>query len=187
MCFRLVEAEKAEHRVSRLCKVLAVTRQGYYAWRRRQPSKRELADRQLSGVISEAFVGSRQTYGAPRVQAELREAHQLRVGRKRVARLMRQAGIAGVSRRSRRRRLQPSSGPAAPPAPDLVGRRFWAEHPDQLWLAARTASTDTGRRPHSPMVNVDHIGAGARATLVYWARADRGCSHRQVANPKLNV
>jgi putative transposase len=135
MCFRLVEAEKAEHRVSRLCKVLGVTRQGYYAWRCRQPSKRQLADRRLSEVIGRVFVESRETYGAPRMQIELREAHQLRVGRKRVARLMREAGIAGVSRRGKRRRVQPISGPAAPPAPDLVRRRFRAERPDQLWLA----------------------------------------------------
>ncbi len=135
MCFRLVEAEKAEHRVSRLCKVLGVTRQGYYAWRRRQPSARQLADRELGGLITRVFVESHHTYGAPRVHAELREAHQLRVGRKRVARLMRQAGIVGVSRRGRRRRLPASSGPAAPPAPDLVRRRFQADQPDQLWLA----------------------------------------------------
>jgi putative transposase len=135
MCFRLVEAEKAEHRVSRLCKVLGVTRQGYYAWRRRQPSRRELADRELSSVIRHVFVESRQTYGAPRVHAELREAHGQRVGRKRVARLMREHGLQGVSRRGKRRRLQPVSGPASPPAPDLVRRRFRAERPDQLWLA----------------------------------------------------
>ena len=85
MCFRLVEAEKSEHRVSRLCTVLGVTRQGYYAWRRRQQSKRQVADRRLSEVINEVFVDSRRTYGAPRVQVELREAHQLYVGRKRVS------------------------------------------------------------------------------------------------------
>ena len=135
MCFRLVEAEKAEHRVSRLCKVLGVSRQGYYAWRRREPSRRQLADGQLAGVIEQVFVDSRRTYGAPRVHAELREAHRLRVGRKRVARLMRRAGIVGVSRRGKRRRVQPASGPAAPPAPDLVRRRFKADRPDQLWLA----------------------------------------------------
>ena len=134
MSFRLIEAEKAEHRVSRLCSVLEVTRQGYYAWRARGPSKRELRDRELERILREAFSESRETYGAPRLHAELR-ARGIHVSRKRVARLMRSLRLQGVSRRGRRRRVQPASGPAAPPAPDLVRRRFSASRPDELWLA----------------------------------------------------
>lgn len=134
MTFRLIEAEKAEHAISRLCSALGVTRQGYYAWRRRRPSARQLADRELVELIRRVHVESRETYGAPRVHVELRETHQLRVGRKRVARLMRQVGIVGVSRRGSRQRTTVAD-PMLPPAPDLVRRRFEASQPNELWLA----------------------------------------------------
>ena len=134
MTFRLIEAEKAEHAISRLCSVLNVTRAGYYAWRQRRPSPRMIADSELSTLIGRIFVDSLETYGAPRVHAELREAHGVRVGRKRVARLMRQLGLEGVSRRGRRRRTT-IRDPAAAPAPDLVARRFTAARPNELWLA----------------------------------------------------
>ena len=134
MMFRLIEAEKAQHRVSLLCSVLGVTRAGYYAGRRRGPSRRALGDAELSSLIGRVFVESLETYGAPRVHAELREAHGIRVGRKRVARLMRQLELEGVSRRGKRRRTT-IPDPAAAPAPDLVGRRFNADRPNELWLA----------------------------------------------------
>src|SRR5688572_15362732 len=134
MTFRLIEAKKAEHAISRLCSVLGVTRAGYYAWGARQPSRRTLADRELSTLIGRVFVASLETYGAPRVHAELREAHGVRVGRKRVARLMRQLGLEGISRRGKRRRTTTPEVGAAP-APDLVARRFTASQPNELWLA----------------------------------------------------
>ncbi len=89
MKYRLIEAEKAEHRISRLCKALGVTRQGFYAWRRRGPSLRQLGDDELAKLIVTIYDGSLQTYGAPRVQLDLAEDHDIHVGRKRVARLMR--------------------------------------------------------------------------------------------------
>jgi putative transposase len=134
MSFRLIEAENAEHRVSRLCSVLGVTRAGYYAWRRRPPSARRRRDVELERLLRAAFSDSLETYGAPRLHAELR-ARGVRVSKKRVARLMHEAGLQGVSRRGKRRRVVPVSGPAAPPAPDLVRRRFHASCPDELWLA----------------------------------------------------
>ena len=134
MTFRLIEAEKAEHAISRLCGVLGVTRAGYYAWRQRRPSPRALADSELSTLIGRIFVDSLETYGAPRIHAELRQAHDVRVGRKRVARLMRQLGLEGVSRRGKRRRTT-IPDPAVAPAPDLVGRSFTAGRPNELWLA----------------------------------------------------
>jgi putative transposase len=133
MTFRLIEAEKAEHTISRLCNVLGVSRVGFYAWRRRAPSARELRDRELERLVEHVFRDSRQTYGAPRVQAELR-ARGVRISKKRVARLMRRLELEGVSRRGKRRRTT-TPDPAAPPAPDLVKRQFVAERPDQLWLA----------------------------------------------------
>jgi putative transposase len=137
MRYRLIEAERAEHSVSRLCKVLGVTRQGFYAWRRRGPSLRQLGDDELAKLIVTIYDGSLQTYGAPRVQLELADEHQIHVGRKRVARLMRSLELQGVSRRGKKRRTTVSD-PKAPPAPDLVQRRFEAERPNQLWLADLT-------------------------------------------------
>ena len=133
MTFRLIEAEKAEHSISRLCRVLGVSRVSFYAWRTRPRSAHELRDRELARLVAAVFHDSRDTYGAPRVHAELR-ARGVHVGKKRVARLMRLLELEGVSRRGKRRRTTTPDA-AAPPAPDLVERRFAAERPDQLWLA----------------------------------------------------
>jgi putative transposase len=135
MRFRLIEAEKAQHPVSLLCGVLGVTRAGYYAWRRREPSKRALGDERLAGLIRGIFEQSEQTYGVPRIHAELADDYGLRVGRKRVARLMRQLGLAGVSRRGKRRYRTTIPAKEAPAAPDLVRRSFQATGPNRLWVA----------------------------------------------------
>jgi putative transposase len=134
MRYRLIEAERAGHTISRLCKVLGVTRQGFYAWRRRGPSLRQLGDEQLKRLIVTIYDGSHQTYGAVRINDELREEHEVRVGRKRVARLMRELGLRGVSRRGKKPRTTTPAA-KAPPAPDLVERRFVADRPNALWLA----------------------------------------------------
>jgi putative transposase len=134
MKYRLIEAEKAEHSISRLCKVLGVTRQGFHAWRRRGPSPRQLGDEELKRLIVTIYDRSHQTYGAVRIHDELRDAHQLRVGRKRVARLMRQRGIKGIPGHGRTRRTT-IADKTTTPAPDLVERRFQAEAPNRLWLA----------------------------------------------------
>lgn len=134
MKFQLVEAEKAEHPVSLLCTLLGVTRAGYYAWRGRAPSRRERQDRELERLIRRVFADSHETYGAPRVHAELKDEHDLRVSRKRVARLMRQLGLEGVSRRGKRR-LPARAASETAAAPDLVRRDFRAQGPDRLWVA----------------------------------------------------
>jgi len=134
MRFRLIEAERAQHSVSLLCSVLGVTRAGFYAWKRRPVSRRELRDRELCALIRRIFKGSRETYGAPRIHAELVYEHDIRVSRKRVARLMRRLGIEGVSRRGKRPlTTKRSAQPVA--ASDLVRRRFQAPGPDRLWVA----------------------------------------------------
>jgi len=134
MSFRLIEAERAQHAVSRLCQVLGVTRAGYYAWKGRAPSRRALADRELRALVGRIFADSRETYGAPRIQAELADEHDLRVSRKRIARLMRELRIAGVSRRRKGLRTTIRSR-EAPAAADLVRRDFRAAGPDRLWVA----------------------------------------------------
>jgi transposase InsO family protein len=104
-----------------MCRVLGVAAAGYYAWRRRSPSPRAVAERALLRRIRTIHAVSQGTYGVPRIHAEL-EAEGVSVGRKRIARLMRSAGLAGVSRRRRPRTTMRE--PSARPAPDLVQRRF---------------------------------------------------------------
>ena len=101
-CFELIEAERASFPVPLMCRMLGVSRSGYYGWRGRPPSATERTDANLTERIEEIHKRSRETYGSPRVHAELRMMG-IRCGRKRVARLMRKAGLQGCLRGSRRR------------------------------------------------------------------------------------
>jgi putative transposase len=142
-CYRLIDAEKAHHPVSRLARVLGVARAGYYAFTSRPASTRTLADQALTDQIRQIHARSRGTYGAPRVHAELRLGLDMGVGRKRVARLMRAAGLQGCHRR--RLRGLTRRDPQAAPAPDLVERNFTPPGPDRLWVADITQQrTDQG-------------------------------------------
>jgi putative transposase len=132
-CYRLIDAEKANYSVSMLCKVLKVSRSGYYDWRDRSPSKRERENADLTERIREIHHRSRGTYGYPRVHAELR-ALGVRCSRKRVARLMRKDGLRGCMR-GRRKKHTTRQDPLAIPAPDLVERNFMATAPNRLWTA----------------------------------------------------
>ncbi len=134
MTFQLIDQERAHHAVSRLCSVLNVTRQGYWAWKQRPASRRRLEDERLRRRILAAWTKSDRTYGAPRLHAELRLAGGVKVGKKRVARLMRELEIQGVSRRRGRVRTTIPDKRAAP-APDLVNRNFTAARPDETWVA----------------------------------------------------
>ena len=130
--FRLIEAEKATHSVPTLCRMLGVSRSGYYAWRSRPPSERARFDAVLSEKIETIHRNSRATYGAPRVHAEL-TALGVRCGRKRVARLMRRAKLRGCLRGRRMKTTHRTALQQA--APDLVERNFVAGEPDRLWVA----------------------------------------------------
>jgi len=129
--YRFIHEEKAAYPVTLLCWVLRVARSAYYAWARRGVSARARADADLLARIAAAHARSRRTYGAPRVHAELRAAG-VRCARKRVARLMRAAGLVGCHRRRRTRTTV--ADPARSPAPDLVARDFTAAAPNRLWL-----------------------------------------------------
>jgi len=133
--YRFIAAEKVNHAVALLCRVLRVSRSGFYAWMDREPSARRVADEGLAREVARIHADSRGTYGAPRIHADLKEAGT-RVSRRRVARLMRELGIEGVSRRRRRRTTIPDQ--SRPPAPDLIGRDFRATGPDQKWFADLT-------------------------------------------------
>jgi len=134
MTFQLIDQERAHHAVSRLCSVLSVTRQGFWAWKQRPPCRRRVEDERLKPLIRNAWRASDETYGAPRLHAELRLAGGVRVGKKRIARLMRELEIQGVSRRRGHVRTTTSDA-KAPPTPDLVKRDFSAQRPNQTWVA----------------------------------------------------
>jgi putative transposase len=134
MTFQLIDQERAHHAVSRLCSVLNVSRQGYWAWKQHPASRRRLEDERLKRRILAAWTKSDRTYGAPRLQAELRLGGGVKVGKKRVARLMRELEIQGVSRRRGTMRTTIPDKRTAP-APDLVKRNFTAERPDETWVA----------------------------------------------------
>jgi putative transposase len=131
-CFRLIEAEKARHSVHLLCRLLGVSRSGYYTWRSRPPSERARFDAVLSEKIGTIHRNSRATYGAARVHAEL-AAIGIRCSSKRVARLMCQQKLRGCLRSRRMGTTYRAAVQQA--APDLVGRNFAAAEPDRLWVA----------------------------------------------------
>lgn len=125
---------RAFYPITMMCRVLGVSTGGYYAWCKREPSTHALSDETLTRHIRAIHESkeSDRTYGAPRIHAALIEMN-IRVGRKRVARLMREAGLRGVCRR--RWITTTVRGEDARPAPDLVDREFRAERPNQLWVA----------------------------------------------------
>lgn len=127
-----MRAHQARYSVRTICHLLGVSPSGYYAWNRRCRSKRAQGDELLLVAIREIHRRSQGTYGAPRIHAELTAGGQP-VGRKRVARLMREAGLVGVSRR--RRFNTTVRHPERRPAPDLVERNFTAQRANQLWVA----------------------------------------------------
>jgi len=137
--YRLIDEERRRQPVSRLCRTLGVTRSGFYDWQQRPLSDRVLSDLILGEQIRQIFAESAETYGSPRVHAELRLGHDVRVGEKRVARLMRQAGLVAVS--SKKRKGSTTRAAEHPLAPDLVERDFTVDGPDRLWVADFTQLT----------------------------------------------
>jgi putative transposase len=127
-----VSANQAIYGIATMCRVLAVSASGYYAWRQRPPSDRARAGAALTARICTIHQYSRATHGAPRIHQELRVA-DIHIGRKRVARLMNAACLAGVSRR--KWMITTMRDQNAGPAPDLVERNFVAPAPDCLWVA----------------------------------------------------
>jgi putative transposase len=165
--YKFIEQEKANtlagtgHSVkliplrAQVCRVLEVSRSGYYGWCQRAPSQREKVDAELSKTIKTIHEKSRGTYtltgtgDAPRIHAELKDDHRIHCSCKRVARLMRQAGLVGVHRRKYRGTTR--RDPKRDPYPDLVERQFTPEAPNKypcghrLWVADATQhETDEG-------------------------------------------
>jgi putative transposase len=128
-----MSAHQARFPIATMARVLGVSEAGYYAWRQRPPSAHAVADAALLKRVRTIHASSRETYGVPRVHAELRAGGE-KHGRKRIARLMRAAGLVGASRR-RNGVTSTRRDPDARPAPDLVDRDFTAAAPNQLWVA----------------------------------------------------
>lgn len=141
--YKLIDAQRDSFPVAVLCKVLSVSRSGYYDWRDRPPSPmRSREDATLTDKIYEIYRRSRETYGSPRVHAELRSIG-IRCERKRVARLMRKEGLRGCIRG--RRKCTTRQSKRAVPAEDLVCQNFTAAAPNRLWTADITyVDTDEG-------------------------------------------
>ncbi len=131
MRFAFIDAQKAQHSVDMLCRVLEVSRSGYYAWKGREPSAHSKKDAQLAVEVAAVHEGSRRTYGSPRVHAEL-QARGQQVSRKRVARLMHENDLR--ARRKRRFRVTTNSKHAHPVAPNLVERQFEVTAPNLVWV-----------------------------------------------------
>ncbi len=119
-----------------MCRVLEVSASGYYAWCKRAPSQHSREDAHLAEQVKTAFQANRGVYGSPRVHAEL-QAQGISCARKRVARLMREQGLA--ARKPRHHTITSHSDPSAQVAPNLLQGDFHAQEPDTKWVADTTS------------------------------------------------
>jgi transposase InsO family protein len=127
-----VLAEKAQFEVRQMCRVLGIAPSRYYEWERRQKPERAIREAELLTSIRRIFAQYRGRYGAPRVHDQLRR-DGVHVSRKRVARLMREAGLRAKGRR--KYKATTDSNHAQPVAPNLLQRDFHAERPDAVWVS----------------------------------------------------
>jgi len=130
--FAFIQAEKACFTVAQMCRTLAVSRAGFYAWCSRPAAPRTREDQRLAVEIAAIHVKSRRRYGSPRIHAELRDQGQ-HTSRKRVARLMRTQGLQARSKR--RFRTTTDSRHDLAIAPNVLARRFAANAPDSAWVS----------------------------------------------------
>lgn len=131
--FNFIHTEKVNFPVAVMARVLKVNRTAYYNWVSRPPSNREIEDRHLTRLVKEIHAANRGVYGSPRIHAELRMTHGIRVSRKRVERLMSEARISGLV--TKRRGKTTTRVPGVRVASDLLLRDFTATAPDQIWAA----------------------------------------------------
>jgi putative transposase len=132
MRFRFIEERRDKFPVTHMCKVLTVSSSGYYAWRQRPPSAREMANRELYNRIEAVYNDNHGVYGSPRIYQELKD-QGMACSENRIARLMRLRGLQ--AKQSKRFKTTTKRNRAHPVAPNLLKRDFTAERPDQKWLA----------------------------------------------------
>ncbi len=135
MKFAFIETEKAGFPITLMCRMLAVSRAGFYAWRRRPQAARTREDQVLAVAVAAIYAEHHGRYGSPRVRVELRERGQ-RSGRKRIARLMRLQGLRARPRR--RYRTTTDSRHGLPVCPNLLARRFAVAQPNTAWVTDMT-------------------------------------------------
>jgi putative transposase len=131
MKYQFIEQYKQEFPIVVMCRVLDVSESGFYAWRKRPSCQRQREDAQLTEEIRQEFSAHQGRYGSPRLHAELRDRGRS-IARKRVARLMREAGLC--AKRKRRRVLTTRRDPSHPVAPNLLHREFTAKEPNRKWV-----------------------------------------------------
>jgi putative transposase len=131
--YRFISAQRARTPVSVCCEVLGVSRSGYYDWLTRRPCERARRDGELTRLIRQIHADNRGVYGSPRIHAELRITHGILVGKKRVERLMRQAGISALV--PKRRGKTTIRVPGVRACSDLVARQFRPQERNLLWVA----------------------------------------------------
>ena len=143
MRYEFIQAHRDEFAIVIMCRVLDVSRSGYYAWCKRPVSLREMANQELKGEIKEIYQRSRQTYGSPRIRAELAD-QGIRCGVNRIARLMKEAEV--VAKQSAKFKVMTTdSEHEYPVAPNLLGQDFTTERPNEKWLSDITyIPTDEG-------------------------------------------
>jgi len=129
--FAFIHAEKANHPIKAMCELLEVSRQGYYAWEKRPPSRRVQADSELCDAIQAVFEASGQRYGSPRVLREL-QSRGFSVGKRRIERAMRGMGLTPPT--PYRHRKTTVRNPHDAPAPNALARDFTATAPNQRWV-----------------------------------------------------
>jgi len=132
MKYEFVEEYRYEHRIDRMCRVLEVSRSGYYRWWRKREKKREARDKAMLEQIKKAYERGRGTYGSPRITAEL-NAQGIVCSENRIARIMRKNGI--VAKTKRKFKVTTQSKHDRPVAANLVNRAFIAQRPNQLWTS----------------------------------------------------
>ena len=144
MTFTFIDERCSDLPVATCCRVMKVSTSAFYAWRANPVSERDWDDAVLTNTIVDIHRMSRRSYGSPRVHAELRLGEGVHCSRKRVERLMRQAGIAGIRRRKGHGCTR--RDPDATPSDDLVKRQFAVDGPDRLWVMDVTEHpTDEGK------------------------------------------
>lgn len=162
----MIAQHRAEYPLRLMCRVLAVTPSGFYAWQRRSPSARQQEDTRLRVQIAAYHRRSRRRYGSPRILRDLRLEAGERVSRKRVARLMREAGLVGTPRR--RFRVTTQHDPRQAPAPNRLARQFTVARPNRVWATDVTYCwTDEGWLYLAVLLDL------ASRRVVGWALAPR--------------
>lgn len=162
MKFAFIAAREVAFPVSSMCRVLGVTKSGYYAWLKRPQPERVKRDAQLTATVAAVHQRSRGTYGSPRVHRELK-ARGLQVSKKRVERLMRKSGIQGRSKRRFKRTTDSKHG--GPIAPNVLARNFHVEEPNRAWVTDVTAiATGEGWLYLAPMLDLHSRRVVAWAT-----------------------